>query len=318
MNQLTEWNQFYGNPDPSLLQQINYLIDFVVDPCVAPWYVYAQFAAEPFGDLALDLVTPDPLDVAKDARAPRTVGGCRKRSGRGRRRLRLPGMPDMDELGAEFSKSKRTGKLLARGTRAAAFNAPVEKIEKRVWQFMLFSMVTEALYETAFAMQNSAWCSASTYGRARVDNINWSQVFPAGGTGVPLQGDVSVTAPGQAGLGFVGNNNWPFKGVANGRVYHAADNPQEMSVWATINDKDGEKEVGRETATLQPGQTMDFAFNGSASSPGNFILNWSSQGNYPRVADATVFALGVNGTGSTSPVYPDAPEPFGPDDPDAS
>lgn len=99
--------------NPSFIDKVNYIVDFVDEPCHVPWFVYVETAIIPLGGLLFDLLTFGWGDVARGALRPKNVRSARHFR-KGRRGSKAHGIPEVgNEIGSFLGRSLGLDKPLA-------------------------------------------------------------------------------------------------------------------------------------------------------------------------------------------------------------
>lgn len=164
------------------VHQVNYLIDFIEDPCRAPWTVYAECALAPLGQLGLALISFGMTDILIGATFPRAaLSGRRLGRGKGRRRqgqTRRVGIPEFGNvIGARIPGAKAfKGRVISSGARALWIG--LGAFERSLFWWMIIDQVTEALYDWTTLVNKSEVCQLQ-----RLIGATYCEVQPSGYNG---------------------------------------------------------------------------------------------------------------------------------------
>lgn len=96
-------------PKPDEFQQINFITNYFLLGCGPPDAAFFEFAREPALDLAFLLFAPDLFDIGQELLDP-NKGRRRKPARHGRKRPRLPGLPDTSSMiGGRLNQAANIG-----------------------------------------------------------------------------------------------------------------------------------------------------------------------------------------------------------------
>lgn len=284
---------YEGEPSPNLLQKLNFIVDFIIDPCDAPLMVYLELAVEPAGQLALGLVGLDPVDIVKNIHQPKNLKACRKARARPGGRRAGKSWIDFDELVADMVKGEKKLPPLQWDGKKATFLGFAGAVERLAWNWYVASLVTDSVYDWMSAVYQTKYCAAKAGGRAKSYGGFHAHLSPAQDLIVPLGGIHQQTDPGWVNLG------------GNGNIYNASDfafsaNVQNFSNTETdtINlecwteDERGQLLAQTKNLILGPQQSSSYQFRSYTVSGGRSWVQWSSQKG--RTYFTNITSLGVN------------------------
>lgn len=155
---------------PNIIDKINYIIEFLVDPCDAPLTVYARWALPAALDLMLDYLVFQPDEIIiqsfRTSTAPR-----RQRSGRkGGRGLKASRSKFRRYLGrvADFDPNEQLGKKLGRQTKlSAALRGPSAALwvfhgvlQRTLFFLFLAELAVDFFYNWFSLMTLHGYCDA--------------------------------------------------------------------------------------------------------------------------------------------------------------
>ncbi len=204
-------------PPPGFFKKVNYVVDFVLDPCHAPIIVYIELAAVPFGDLVLAWLTFGWDDVVRGYLRPTRAlrGGRSFRRGKrpkGWRRLpgylkKIPGIGDDvgNWLGKKIPGNKElAGRTISQGEK---FVWIIDGLIQRLLLYWLIADITsDFFYEWATLIDATEFCEQRTNGSFYNDGLGVA-ISPHtgwGSTGAPIEHweDGPITFGFTAGFAF--------------------------------------------------------------------------------------------------------------------
>lgn len=226
---------------PAFLDKVQGIVDFVEDPCHAPWLVYLQLARPALGNAVITLLSFGMDDVFRGWVKPsnlKPLRGFRRFRGGGRRGGRGGGIPEIGEM---------IGKHLpgAGGLNQATYGGTTRfiwtidgAIQRVLWYWLVLDVTVTFFYDWASAVQESRFCRASSgvraggsggavgfpfnLWRAPPHNMPATQISP-GWVYSDLSG--ATTGPigkpifGAFGFGGVPNPNEPWMGKTGVRFF---------------------------------------------------------------------------------------------------
>lgn len=164
---------------PGIIDRVNYVVDFVEDPCHAPWTVYVKTALPALGDLVIGFVDVSPKDVLRFYVKPR---GSRSASRFGEEAAEADEdsagfIPDLNEvIGTRLPGSDFFAKSAVQDN-LEGFWAISDVIERIAWYFLLIDLLTAFLYDWTSLINQSRACSADLGGSAYAVGVDFQQEF---------------------------------------------------------------------------------------------------------------------------------------------
>lgn len=159
----------FGNPEPTpnplqtIWHRLNGIVKMIMNPCNEPWYVWAEFAKEPAGQVALAFLGLDMMQITrsrirpKDSRSGGHMGG-----GRGSRSKKKGSgsafFDPSDEFGRNinFEKQGLIEPKMQIGKTAMWMISDV--VERGLWEFMVVDQSTKFVYNTMLGVRRSEYC----------------------------------------------------------------------------------------------------------------------------------------------------------------
>lgn len=142
----------------SPIDRVNYIVDFVEDPCQAPWTVYVRCAVPPLGRVALILLDIDIWDIFRAYFRPAGL-----RSWSHARLIRkgkrfLPDIPDINEMiGRHLPGAKiLRGRMFSQLQRYLWIIDGV--VQRALWWWLVIDLVTGYLYSWGSLVNESWYC----------------------------------------------------------------------------------------------------------------------------------------------------------------
>lgn len=172
---------------PGIIDRVSYVVEFLEDPCEAPWTVYLELALPAAGEAFMALFIPSPDEIIENYLAPggaRSRGKFRRGKGKkGGRIRRLGFVPDVDELIADRLPFRQLVKArnVGRGVRFLWTFHGV--LERALWYWMVVDMTTQFAYQWTSAVAKSEYCQADLDGAALVTKPFYSIQLPFAWTG---------------------------------------------------------------------------------------------------------------------------------------
>jgi hypothetical protein len=150
---------------PGYLDKVNGIIDFIENPCDAPWFVYLELAQKPAFKVVIQLVATDLTDIVRGYFRPKglRIGGHMRRKGRkGGRRGR--GIPDTAELIAHHipGHDAVAGRKISDGVRHLwLIDGAIQRV---FWYWMVVDLTLDFFYEWTSAVNASEYCREEPVG----------------------------------------------------------------------------------------------------------------------------------------------------------
>jgi len=187
-------------PAPGFFKKVNYVVDFVLDPCHAPILVYVELAAVPFGDLVLAWLTFGWDDIARGYFRPtKALRGGRsfRRGKRPKGWGRIPGafrkIPGIgDDVGNWFGKKipghkELAGRSVSQGQKF--FWIVDGLIQRLLLYWLIVDILSDFFYEWATLIDASEFCQERVDGSFYHDGLGIA-ISPHSGwdsTGAPIE-----------------------------------------------------------------------------------------------------------------------------------
>lgn len=175
---------------PSFLDKWNAIIDFIIDPCDAPFLLYVELALPPLGkaiimwfsfgldDVIRGYFRPKGLRTARHGRGGKRGG---KKPGRIRKALsRIPGIGDDvgDFVGQHLPGAKEAkGRVVSQGVKHLWILDGF--VQRGLFYWLVADLVTDFLYDWTSLLQESEYCHRDK---------NSSLYAEGGGGGLPFGG----------------------------------------------------------------------------------------------------------------------------------
>jgi hypothetical protein len=162
---------------PGIIDRVNYIVDFIEDPCHAPWTVYVETALPALGQMVIQFVDVSPQDVLRFYVKPR---GARSASRFGEEAEEADEeasglIPDLNELvgvrlpGSDFFAESRVQDSLG------GFWAIDGIFERVAWYFLLVDLITQGLYDWTSLINQTQYCEADLGGSAYATGDEFEQ-----------------------------------------------------------------------------------------------------------------------------------------------
>jgi muramidase (phage lysozyme) len=144
-------------------EKANTIINFIENPCDAPWVVYFETMFPALFRALLCIVMFDIFDIMRGYFRPRGLRGARKlRRGRSRRgRGRFRGIPEFGETIAKRIPGQRglSARSVSQGVRNLWI---IDGIGQRVlWYWLVVDVTVDFFYNWATAMNRTSYCRAA-------------------------------------------------------------------------------------------------------------------------------------------------------------
>jgi len=249
---------------PGFVARINYIANFIVDPCEADVWLYVELAAQPAGNLAANIVSLDPVDVAKNIIQPRNAAAHRRSQKRGARRKRLPFTLDLeDSVADKVKRNSRMTREVWRGKKAF-FAIAAGRLERLVWWWFLLDLYTEFLYDWMSAIVSSEQCQANTYGRARLTDGSYNDLGASVDQIFPLVGSRSQTFPAYLNIASTGNVRNGFQVMFSANVYANDFGQVEATLTLQFIGAKGTVILDQQTISIAPFDSDEILLSGTA------------------------------------------------------
>jgi len=290
-------------PAPGFFKKVNYVVDFVIDPCHAPLLVYIELAAVPFGDLVLAWLTFGWDDVVRGYFRPtKAMRGARSfRRGKrpvGRGRVigflrKVPGIGDDvgNWIGKKIPGSKELqGRSISQGQK---FVWIVDGLVQRLllW-WLIIDIVSDFFYEWATLIDASEFCqqqqNGSMYytgpGIAISPHTGW------GATGAPIkhweEGPIDWNITG----GFAFSRRWSVLSAYT--AMNGSPNPITWETRLVVNYLSGQKIYNSGAITIAPGAEGSTVVIGILQGPVGYTVEQKTIGGAAFGVHQDVWAFG--------------------------
>lgn len=148
---------------PGLIDKVNYIIDFVEDPCEAPWIVYVETMLPALGNALMVFIDIDPIDIIRAWARPGGLGGCGFRLKR-KSRKKGGGIPDINEvIGKNIpgARSLEKGREISKGFKFLwKFDGFTQRL---LWYWLLVDVISDSLYIWTSLLNQTEFCSKRNY-----------------------------------------------------------------------------------------------------------------------------------------------------------
>lgn len=200
---------------PGFIDKVNGIINYVENPCDAPWIIYFETALPALGTAILTLLDFGFDDVVRGALRPRGLR-TRKHTRRGRRgRSRFGGIPELGELigsslpGAQEAK----GRSVTQGVKNLWIVDGV--LQRILWYWLVVDVTVEFFYAWASAINESVFCKKTGMGAAYYKSADDATFFSLGNFWTSPPSNIKVYerdgAEAKAGAHF--NQGRSFSGI---------------------------------------------------------------------------------------------------------
>lgn len=268
-----EWDKITPNA-----QRWNMIVDFFIDPCEAPVWVYFELAKAPLAEFALAWFTISPQELAENYLKPNHPSRCTKRRGRKGRKRRLPIVRGADEVLAD----KLPGRGAVAGRNATfvthAVFATNELIERPLFWLMLFDLGEDFFYNWASAMIKSGYCQEKLIPMVRQEDINYRFLPSEGWRTVAELGPTKQRAGATINALQWNMPGGPHKTIFNGQLYNNNAHPATYAfrLGGYENSEPIDEDLGQ--VTVPPFGTSNFTYARSAPHKGNYNIRGNSFG----------------------------------------
>lgn len=144
---------------PTHIDRINGIVDFWMDPCEAPFTVYAQTALPPLGRFVLELMTFGLGDIVRGFLRPKGLRSARH-GRRGKRGGKGGGIPEVGNMiGARLYQTSGQPNTLSYGKGEYAFWVADGNFQRALYWVMIIDLVTDFLYGWASLLTQSGYCT---------------------------------------------------------------------------------------------------------------------------------------------------------------
>lgn len=255
MGFLQEWVGFEESPEYEV--KVNTIVNFWSNPCNAPWSVYIETLYPALGFMFLALVDTSLLDIARSYLRPRgglTRGHNRKK---GRRRGRIPRIPDSADLFARMIPGATIYQGMEYGANTRFLWQIDGIVQRGLWYWLVLDATTDGLYYWAQGIKEERYCQptnrpgffATTPSVTEVaffglwfPSVKWTTSWAEPGFGITI-GNLD-TPPGR--WVFTYHATYHNPGPYTGRVYVRLKNTGPQ---------------GQGSVFLDVGQTADLTFS---------------------------------------------------------
>lgn len=134
---------------PPWLDRVQFILFYAFNPCDAEASLYVEMAKEPFGKLALFILTPDLKEIVETFFTPKGLRSKRHgRKGRKGGKKGKFGIPDVDEMFA--SKLPGSNEMAGRpyGMGQRFFFSGIQALDRVTWPMVLIDQTTNAAFDT--------------------------------------------------------------------------------------------------------------------------------------------------------------------------
>jgi hypothetical protein len=202
---------------PTFIDKVNAIIDYVENPCEAPWMLYVETALPAAGQAILTLLDFGFDDVVRGALRPRGLRS-HKHTRRGRRGRGLGNaIPEIGELiGANLPGAQQAkGRQVSQGVKNLWLVDGV--IQRGLFWWLVADVTFEFLYAWASAIQATKVCSAQAKGRSYYKSSDNAVFFSLGNfwTSPPSVFEQYSTNGASAFAGGHTNAGRPFSGITS-------------------------------------------------------------------------------------------------------
>jgi len=290
-------------PAPGFFKKVNYIVDFVIDPCHAPILVYIELARAPFGKLVLAWLTFGWDDVlrgylrpTKAMRGARTFRRGKRPKGWGRipgYLRKIPGIGDDvgNWIGKKIPGSKELqGRSVGQGQKF--FWAADGLAQRFLLWWLIVDILSDFAYEWATLVDATEFCQARTDGSMYYtgNGLTISPHTGWGATGAPFEqwteGPIVWFVTG----GFATQRTWTC--VSTYTAKNNGPNPLTHQIRLKVNYGSGPKIYLSEQNTIAPGAEATAIVIGSFSAPVGFTVEQRSIGGIAFGVDQDVWCFG--------------------------
>lgn len=143
---------------PDIDVKVNTIVDFWSNPCNAPYSVYIETLYPALGRMFLVIIDTSLLDIARSYLRPReglTRGHNRKK---GRRRGRIPRIPDTADMFARMIPGAKAFEGMEYGANTKFLWQVDGIIQRGLWYIVFVDATTEGLYYWAQGIKEEKFC----------------------------------------------------------------------------------------------------------------------------------------------------------------
>jgi hypothetical protein len=257
---------------PGMIRKVNYLLDFMHDPCGAPWVCYFECALPALGQFLLVFLDFDAIDVIRAFARPGGIyaKGLRKRGKRGKKGK--GGIPDLNELiGKKIpGNTVLAARKVSQGTKALWIVDGL--IQKALWYWLLIDATSDFLYSWTSLVNKTVYCQLDRYSSVSSEGncspfLGLSGWMPVNAPNVIRQRHLISWSPG-----VVSCLDVPATFSAGARITNIGwtDFTFEMKL---TNGQDPETILGyTSTGSLSPGNSSDACLSCPITTPGVYGL----------------------------------------------
>lgn len=270
---------------PSLFNKVNGIVEFVDNPCNAPWSVYFETAVPAAGRALLTLVEFDFPDVVRGALRPKGLrqGRHGRRGSRGGRGL--PGIPELGEMigKAIGGTTAAQGRSVSQGVKNLWIVDGV--VQRLLWYWLVVDVSVTFFYEWASAIQRSEFCAKQGLGNAHATSPDGATFFSVANawTSIPTNQNVYETGDANAQNAAHTNGGKPFAAITSISATEYLIPGGRLEILTTVggwpqdfnqgspSDSDNKQEIiskwnGMKTPVVMMYRTNGGAFKGKADS----------------------------------------------------
>lgn len=230
-------------PRPSFGDKVNGIVDFIEDPCGAPWLVYIELAKEPLRKALLTWITFGLTDVMRGYFRPRSARGRRHGRPRGKGstklgplRLAAASIPGLgDDLGNFVGKiipgaDDLNQRHVSQGVKNLWIIDGV--IQRGLWWWLVIGVTTDFLYEWTSLIQASVFCQRTFHGSCYASGTGGAVAAIQGWQATAIEDNVRNFGACSWNLasGSVGPGHWNITYGVNLRNIGTGDQNQETRI----------------------------------------------------------------------------------------
>jgi len=290
-------------PAPGFFKKVNYVVDFVLDPCHAPILVYAELAIVPFGDLVLAWLTFGWDDVArgffrptKAMRRTRSFRRGKRPPGRGRVVGFLRKVPGIgDDVGNWVGKkipghSELAGRSISQGEKFLWITDGL--VQRLLLWWLIIDILSDFFYEWATLIDASEFCLAQTDGTMYYDGpgIALSPHTDWGATGAPIEHWTEGPITWNVTSGFAFARRWTV--ISAYTAENRGPNPITWEQRIKVNYIGNPKFYYSGEVIIPPGGEVSTIVTGVIQGPVGFIVEQDCSGGIAFGVQQDVWAFG--------------------------
>lgn len=252
---------------PGFIDKVNGIINFIENPCFAPWTVYVETALPAAGDALLTLLDFGFDDVVRGFARPRGLRAKPHFFRGGRRGRRGGGIPEIGELigkaipgQQQFSRRK-----VSNGVKHLWLVDGV--LQRGLWWWLVADVSVTFAYNWASAIQESAFCFWQNKGYSHwesLPNTNWFSVANAWTT-IGTTEFIGGQPPATSQNGGFWNGGRPY--ALNASFSGSLIPPGPGSFEISYIDNDGNRQISEPTFNPETMQSDIIAHYNSDGAP---------------------------------------------------